>query len=301
MPITNYPKILKYAVGDRPYTYANKNDDYSFLERSHLNGRTTGICRRVIITGWRAVVTDSNSSAVQTNYYTVKEITGYSTESFFTAVELYSDTEYEIPESKLFTSTNHLISTIKEKYINSPFGDLVNDANLYFSKMGNPANDLNTNGDWIDWAGMDFRDMDFSEVAYNAAWVGSYLGGEAATAKSLIFDNCNLEGAILPSGINTRSRFIDGIWSYDAETTIYTDGFPVGRPVSGKVAGVSGASVLSGVGTKFLTELEAGDKFTVYNVTGTFTILSISSDTSLTIEETFPSTFNNRYYSRFFE
>lgn len=300
MSITNYPKVLKYAINDRLYTFNQYKDDfgYGYPGNTWVNDRYNGICKRVKVTGWRTIVTSLNESAVQTNYYMVKDIIGYSSENVLNAVELYSENEYELPADKLFTSKNHLISTIKGKYINSAFGNLHDNGYLYFSKMGNLGGGNLTNGDWIDWAGMNFEDMDFTEIIYNSAWAGGFVGGESPGTKTLILDSCNLTGAILPTGINTRGRFIDGIFSYDAETTIFTDGYPVGLPVSGKVSGVSGGSTLTGTSSRFLTELAVGGKIIIYNVAGTFTIASISSDTSLSIVGTFPGTFSNRFYSR---
>lgn len=47
--------------------------------------------------------------------------------------------------------------------------------------------------------------------------------------KTLIFDNANLEGATLPVSIDTKAEFKDKVKSYDKDTTIWTDGNPIGE------------------------------------------------------------------------
>lgn len=53
---------------------------------------------------------------------------------------------------------------------------------------------------------------------------------ESEGEKTLVFDYCFLLNATLPESINTKSEFRDNVRSYDAETTIWTDGLPIGRP-----------------------------------------------------------------------
>lgn len=312
MSISNYPKVLKYAVGDRAYVLRSFSSDHDFGAVTVLNGngRSDGISMRVKITGWKTVVTDSygdgTGTPIQTDYYTVREIIGYSSENVLIAVELYSTTEFEVSANKLYSSKNHLLSIIKGKYLNSAFGNLHDDGYLYFSNMGANIDSegyvqITSNGDWIDWAGMNFKNMNFTEFFFNATWLGGFVGAEPAGTKTLVTDNCNLEGAILPENYNTRALLINNIFSYDAETTIYSDGYPLGRPVSGTAAGTSGGTTVTGTGTKFATELEIGDKIKLHNIATIYTVVSIASDTSMTLNSTFSITFATRTISRVFE
>ena len=51
--------------------------------------------------------------------------------------------------------------------------------------------------------------------------------GENAVA-TLVFDNATLEGATLPTSIDTKAEFKSLVKSYDKDTTIWTDGNPIG-------------------------------------------------------------------------
>ena len=55
-----------------------------------------------------------------------------------------------------------------------------------------------------------------------------YYDGELSN-KLLVFDNTDLEGATLPVGIDTKAEFKAAVKSYDKETTIWTDGNPIGE------------------------------------------------------------------------
>ena len=188
--LSNFPKVLKYAIGDRPYILSNIYKNL-FGPGNFKNGRTDGFCERVIITGWRTQVysSDGGTTGVQENYYTVKNILGYTPDDeTIPYTELYDIREYELPESKLFSSKNHLLSTIKGKYLNSPYGNLTDNAYLIFSHMGVISGGSVNTGDWSDLAGMNFKNFDFTidgeEVLYNSVWAGDpgaqtqYTGGE---------------------------------------------------------------------------------------------------------------------------
>lgn len=56
----------------------------------------------------------------------------------------------------------------------------------------------------------------------------TYYDGEVSI-KTLIFDNADFTGATLPIGIDTKAEFKAGVKSYDKETTIWTDGNPIGE------------------------------------------------------------------------
>lgn len=302
MPITNYPKVLKYAIDDRLWFYQSRADDNGFgYPDGFLNERASGKIVRGKVTGWETVVRDSNGNGsgapIQETFYFLKEILGYTSEDFESAVELYSPRDYKISASDLFTSKNHLLSAIKGKYINSPFGDLEDDAHLFFSKMGHPGTSLNNNGDWVDWAGMNFKNIDFSETVFNSTWVGGYVGGESGGTKSLIVDNCNLEGAALPAGYTAKGAFRGLLFSYDAKSTIWTDGFPIGRPVTGTVAGSLDGNTVTGSSTTFTSQLSVGDQIVIETV-GVFTVTAIASNTSLTVAETFAGNFTGKTISR---
>lgn len=300
--LSNYPKLLKYGIGDRVWFYQSRADDNGFAyPDGYLNDRASGKMIRAKITGWTVVVRDSNGDGtgapIQEVNYSVKEILGYTNENSVTAVELYSSQEFMTSESKFFSSKNHLLSSIKGKYINSSFGNLHDDAYLYFSKMGNPGEYPNTNGDWVDWAGMNFESIDFSETLFNGVWIGGFVGGETAGTKTLIVDNCNLEGANLPAGYTTKSSFRGLVFSYGARSTIWTDGFPIGRPVTGTVAGSLDGNTVTGSSTTFTTQLSVGDQIVIETV-GIFTVTAIASNTSLTVAETFGANFTAKTISR---
>lgn len=244
MSLTNYPKVLKYAIDDRPYKVRSFHKyENGFVKDAEgganefKNGRSSGYLQRVKITGWRTEVYDTNGdgtgTAVQENYYTVKDILGYDTETeneTNTYIELYDVREYEIAETNLFSSKNHALSVIKGKYLNSPFKDLSNNANLIFSTMGEIEGQAVSNGDWDDWAGMNFKDLDFTEVSLGIIWVGTageptaYIGGELGGTNALIIDNCTFEGATMLSTMNTRAKIRNICFSYDKLTTFDFNG-----------------------------------------------------------------------------
>lgn len=252
MSLTNYPKVLKYAINDRPYKvrtfhkYENgfiKDADGGANE--FKNGRSSGYLQRVKITGWRTEVYDTNGdgtgTAVQENYYTVKDILAYNTETqneTNTYIELYDVREYEIAESNLFTSKNHALSVIKGKYLNSPFKSLADNANLIFSTIGSNQGSSTNNGDWDDWAGMNFKDFNFGtgtedEIVLGIIWVGTigeptaYIGGEVGGTNALIIDNCTFEGATMLTTMNTRAKIRNICFSYDKLTTKDFNGVPL--------------------------------------------------------------------------
>lgn len=305
--ITNYPKVLKYAIGDSAFIYKTRTETHDFgypdgfIGEELGNARLRGQMRHVIIQGWKTVVTSIDNMPVQNDFYTFKEVLGY--ESIIYPlypdfpIPILSDDEYELPAHKLFSSQNHVLTAIKGNYINSAFGDLEENGNLYFAKMGNPGGILNTNGDWIDWAGMNFKDMDFAEVQYNNTWVSGFVGSEPSGTKTLILDDANLEGAILPSEFTLRQALRNSIFSYDAETTIFKDGLPMGRSVTGTVAGSISGNTVTGTSTTFTTQLSVGDRI-VIGSTGVFTITAIASNTSLTVAETFADNFTGKTISR---
>ncbi len=308
MALTQFPKILKYAVGDRPYTL--NNTSYEYFDRVVFkNGRTSGMCRRVKITGWRTEVESADgTTGTQTNYYTVKNIVGYEPDDATVPwEELYDSIEYELAESKLFSSHNHLLSSVKGKYINSPFGDLVGDGSKYFESMGNlRAAPGVSNGDWIDWAGMDFSSANFiidgEDVSINYLWNGDtgeqseFTGGELGQAKTFIVDNCTFEGATMPVGLNTKTKIRSSTFSYDKDTTIWVDGFKMGIALSGTGAGSLAGNTLTGTSTAFTTEVRVGDTIWV-NGEGEKTVTAIASDTSLTISGTWSANFSGKLLS----
>lgn len=302
--ITNYPKVLKYAVDDRAFIYKERTETHEFgypdgfIGTELGNARLRGQMRHVKITGWRTVVTLENATPVQNDFYTFKEILDYESEVFPDGdIPILSDDEYELPAHKLFSSQNHLLYAVKGKYINSAFGDLEENGNLYFAKMGNLASNINSSGDWIDWAGMNFKDMNFAEATFNGAWVSGFVGCEPSGAKTLILDNTNFQGASMAAGYTTRGNLRSGAYSYDAETSIFTDGFPIGRAVTGTVAGSISGSTVTGTGTSFTTALSVGDRIVIGD-TGIFTVLTIASNTSLTVAETFEANFTGKTISR---
>ena len=203
--LSNYPKVLKYAVGDRPWTFSNTYHNISYGTLNN-NGWNSGHCRRVKVIGWETIVTTANNdgvTAVQTNYYTVKEIIGYGNfvQGQTTHIELYDTKEFVVPESKLFSSRNHLLSFVKGKYLNSSFPGLTENGSSIFKNLGQKGGQAVANGDWIDWAGVSFKDVNFRlidglDFLFNAVWVGTageqtaYVGGELGGTKTLIIDNC---------------------------------------------------------------------------------------------------------------
>ena len=53
---------------------------------------------------------------------------------------------------------------------------------------------------------------------------------ESEGEETLVFDYCRLGGATLPAAITSKEDFRAAVKSYDAETTIWTDNEPIGRP-----------------------------------------------------------------------
>lgn len=241
MSITNYPKVLKYAVGDRPYRISKGLLPMEFETYSN-NGANSGFCQRVKVVGWKTKVSNPSgdgNTAVQENYYIVKDILTYVTGATpDDAVEIYSIQEYTISETNLFSSKNHLLSSVKGKYLNSVPAGQTENAYLFFSSLGEYSSNLMNNGDWIDWAGMNFKNCKFVfdtyEVAINYHWQGTagtiaYVAGEEGGSNTLILDNCNFTGATMPADLNTRAKMRTNCWSYDETTTIWTDGTPLAR------------------------------------------------------------------------
>ncbi len=257
MPLSGYPKTLKYTAGDRPFKFSNA---YLGLEigtnGSHLNGRSTGHCQRVIVTGWtstvRDTVGDGSGSAIQEDYYTVKDILGYVpndvsvnlTEGTLSSgiVELYG-LEYTIAGSKLFSSKNHLLGTLKGDYINAAYNGDANGGKFWVTwGVATDAFVFGPSfGDWVDHGCMDFRNAKFDVIdgvstsIYAFVWSGTvdqtgYIGGEVGQTKTLIFDGANLTGADFPASLDTKAEFRALVGSYDADTTIWTDGNAIGHP-----------------------------------------------------------------------
>lgn len=260
MALSNYPKVLKYAIGDRPYYIPVEKLGYELINGSfdnydpvggnvYLNGRTNGFIRRCKITGWRTEVysSDGGTTGVQENYYTVKEITGYDPDTVFSNNEpfdeFYSPRSFEVSESELFPSPNAAVMSLSPgEYLNYAYnGDTL--ASSIFRNWG-----LNIEGegpaisDWFDWAGMDFRSANLGTVESLVAvqisfqWKGSpsddypqYIGGEMEGTKSIITDGCNFTGATMPSAWNSKANFRTNVFSYDEFTTLWTDGLPIGR------------------------------------------------------------------------
>lgn len=248
--LSNYPQVLKYAIGDRPWmlsdNYYVSTEGYTSLPAN--NGWSCGNLKRVMITGWRTEVSsvgDLGVTAIQENYYIVKEILRYDNwvPGGIDWVEIYDFVEFEVPESKLSSSRNHLLSVIKGNYINSALEGLTENGSTIFKNMGRAGSDqiisdAVSNGDWIDWAGWDFRGVNFivqgDPVEINYLWTGeagaktAYIG-ELGQTKTLIVDNCNFEGCTMPTTIDTKAKLRTQSFSYDETTTIWTDGTALGR------------------------------------------------------------------------
>ena len=79
--------------------------------------------------------------------------------------------------------------------------------------------------EWYKWKNLK------SDVGFTLAYHGNGSSPEEIQgAKTLVFDGTNLSGATMPSIMNTKAKFRDVVRSYDAESTIWTDGEPIGRP-----------------------------------------------------------------------
>ena len=83
----------------------------------------------------------------------------------------------------------------------------------------------------------------------------------------------------------------------DRQTVFLTLNEAKAIPMVGTVSGTSGTNTLTGVGTYF-TRLNVGDRIEVTDVSGTFFIASITSDTSLTVSENFGSSFSGKTFEK---
>ncbi len=321
--LKNYPKKIKWAVDDRPFFLYPEN-----YKTWHLgtfgNGRGRGHIRRGKILGWRTRVTspDNGVTGVQKTYYKVQEISGYSPEVSTPFVELYGSIILELEESQLYASPNHCLYAIggnihlNYSYNGDAFGGKI------FTNWGTNENGYGPGAqDWVDWAGMDFRNAKMNEIDGGIAvfgmklyWVGAsppftsdpgYTGGERAGVFASVVDGCNFTGAELsvsaPQGgipaFNTRTGFRHGVYSFCRNTTIFPDGFKLGIGTSGSGAGSIGGTQLTGSGSSFLTEYTPGDKITI-GKSGQFTVGTVTSDTILNITGgTFPGNFSGKELS----
>jgi hypothetical protein len=317
MAITNYPKVLKYAIDDRPYYIPQKGfkvEGEAYNEAPPFwNGRGRGFIRRVIITGWRTeVYSNDGLTPVQENFYTVKEIINYDPAVISSGQpfeEIYEEQRFEIEESKLFSSSNAaLMSLTPNRYFNYAYNADTHGSDIF----RNWGLDFEDNAprfeDWADFAGMDFTNAQLGTIEVNnivgfvylwngTAGVYGYTGGEVGQTPTLIFDYCNLTGVTFPAEWDTKSEFRSVMFSYDAKTTIWKDGFPIGRAATGNSAGTSGLMALTGTGTQFVNEFCEGDTIIIETV-GEFVIDTITDATHLTVTTAFPGTFTGKGVSR---
>jgi hypothetical protein len=194
MPLSNYPEITKYTIDDTVYVFEGNQ------------------IKELVITGWRVEVYDTNGdgtgTAVQETYY---QFSNHS----------------ELKNTLVFSSWNHIRSEIKGDYLNraieSGSGGSGFVRNL-FCKDADPLVPL-TFGSWTDFAGFDLRVANFinsGDVDPNENIDVVFVTGE------LIFDRCNLDEAGLPTGWDTKAEFRANVKSFDKDTTIWTDGNPIG-------------------------------------------------------------------------
>jgi len=108
-----------------------------------------------------------------------------------------------ISESSLFASKNSLLAVIKGAYIN--VGDsnyLVGQDGFSFDPSFSDAGGLNLEGIDVDAAAMPIADV--------------------------VFDGATLENATMPANADTKAEFKALVKSYDKDTTLWTDGDPIG-------------------------------------------------------------------------
>lgn len=109
-----------------------------------------------------------------------------------------------INESEVFSSKNHLLSMLKgSSFFDTSFSF---DTVLAFDNPG-----------LRDVAGFDFN----GGLDLSATLVIDFV--------SAITDNCNFSNVTLPANVDTKAEFRSVVKSYDENTTIWTDGNPIGR------------------------------------------------------------------------
>lgn len=108
-----------------------------------------------------------------------------------------------ISESSLFPSVNALLASIKGNYINiDESGFIVGQDGFSFDPSFEDAGGLNLFGVDIDAAAMPISNV--------------------------VFDGATLENATMPTNADTKAEFKALVKSYDKDTTIWTDGNPIG-------------------------------------------------------------------------
>jgi len=214
MALTNKPKKSKYQVGETVYFLSDRKGDSAEVMKV------------------QSVVTnpDENSTGMQENVYYLEGLNN-----------VYK-------EAELFHSMNALMFYIKGDYLmklgNGDNIGILSGSNLSgcdFS-YGQWARDLsvpvyflstifnNCNFDGVNLELVTFTACDLTECSFRFA---NLAGGvlEESNILNSDFRGTNFTDAILPASANTKSSFktIVGAGHWDPETTIWTDGLPIGN------------------------------------------------------------------------
>lgn len=179
MPLTNMPTTAHYKTGQNAFVWIDNN-------------LVQGVISKVI----SEVSNPANdSSGVQRNIYEFVQFSG------------------SFPESKVFASPRHALSTKKGSYLLTI--DSADESIQGFLIM--PAFSPLAGGAAIpDISGSEFINCDFSNPGLLSFFDGA------------ITDNISLAGTTLHGDIDTKAEFKAFVGSYDPVTTIWTDGNPIG-------------------------------------------------------------------------
>ncbi len=131
----------------------------------------------------------------------------------------------EVDSTLCFSSKNHLLGHAKGGYFNKAIMSGSGGSDFVL-KIGRTATGAVDFGSWADLAHFDFINANFIGAGHETLPPDDVTW---ATAE-LIVDGANFEVASLPESIDTKAEFMTAVKSYDAETTIWTDGDPIGMP-----------------------------------------------------------------------
>lgn len=122
-----------------------------------------------------------------------------------------------LEESRLFASKNSLLKNMKSEYLNVQGNDVQH--RIVFNSI-----DSNISGTTIkDLTGLYLYGFDFTHMDEIASPDTTFVfDGET------MCDDSNFEACTLPANVDTKAEFKALVKSYDKDTTIWTDGNPIG-------------------------------------------------------------------------
>ena len=216
---------------DTEFTYYFSVGDIILI--NHINGNPTGCIRRIkSIESDEALTLTSNAN---TNYSNVK---------VFSYIEISNTIPKLLSGTiNMNTGTNVINGTLTQ-FTNLQVNDIIalehpttGNRTTYIFAIASIVSDtqLTTYTNKTGGTATGYFIRHYSDLLQDVVQEYTYHGNGSSPEEiegepTMVFDGAIMTGALLPSAIDTKTKFRNIVRSYDADSTIWTDGQPIGRP-----------------------------------------------------------------------